>query len=174
MRNGNGHFEGTLGHNTIQLETEREVAEFESAAGDSGLYTYKASPEEMQAISADPQALEDLMEKLAGERLVQWLELAEERLAGSGVRLFINCGNDDPFSLDKLIDDSAAATFLEGRVVPIDDSQVRREPRLRQPDAVGLPARRARERVGEPHGRDARALERRAGNADLQLPLPAV
>jgi Icc-related predicted phosphoesterase len=123
MRNGNGHYEGTLGHDTIQLETEREVAEFEAAAADSGLYTYKASREEMQEISSDPEALERIMERLAGERLTQWLELAEQRLGGTGVRLFINCGNDDPFSLDRVIEDSPAATFLEGRVVPIDDSR---------------------------------------------------
>jgi Icc-related predicted phosphoesterase len=123
MRNGNGHYEGTLGHDTIQLETEREVAEFEAAAADSGLYTYKASREEMQEISSDPEALERIMERLAGERLAQWLELAEQRLDGSGVRLFINCGNDDPFSLDRVIEDSPAATFLEGRLVPIDDSR---------------------------------------------------
>ena len=123
MRNGNGHYEGTLGHDTIQLETEREVAEFEAAAADSGLYTYKASREEMQEISSNPEALERIMERLAGERLAQWLELAEQRLDGTGVRLFINCGNDDPFSLDRVIEDSPAATFLEGRLVPIDDSR---------------------------------------------------
>jgi Icc-related predicted phosphoesterase len=123
VRNGNGRFEGTLGHNTIELETDREISEFETAAGDAGLYTYKTSPEEMRAISSDPELLESVMEKLAGERLVQWLELAEQRLAGTGARLFVNCGNDDPFSLDQLIEDSAAATFLEGRVVPIDDTR---------------------------------------------------
>jgi uncharacterized protein len=123
VRNGNGHFEGTLGHNTIELETDREIVEFETAAADSGLYTHKASPEEMQAISSNPELLESVMEKLAGERLVKWLELAEQRLAGTGTRLYINCGNDDPFSLDQIIEDSAAATFLEGRVVPIDDSR---------------------------------------------------
>jgi Icc-related predicted phosphoesterase len=123
VRNGNGHFEGTLGHNTIELETDREISEFETAAGDAGLYTYKTSSEEMQAISSNPELLESVMEKLAGERLVQWLELAEQRLAGTGARLFVNCGNDDPFSLDQVIEDSAAATFLEGRVVPIDDTR---------------------------------------------------
>ncbi|HSZ03682.1 MAG TPA: hypothetical protein VK778_00630 [Solirubrobacteraceae bacterium] len=123
VRNGNGHFEGTLGHNTIELESDREIAEFETAAADSGLYTYRTSPEEMQAISSNPELLESVMEKLAGERLVKWLELAEQRLAGTGARLYVNCGNDDPFSLDQIIEDSAAATFLEGRVVPIDDSR---------------------------------------------------
>jgi Icc-related predicted phosphoesterase len=123
VRNGNGRYEGTLGHNTIELETDREISEFEAAAGDAGLYTHRASAEEMQEISADPEALERLMEGLARERLVQWLELAEQRLAGTGVQLFVNCGNDDPFSLDEVIEDSPAATFLEGKLVPIDDSR---------------------------------------------------
>jgi Icc-related predicted phosphoesterase len=122
LRNGNGHFEGTLGHKTIAMETEREVAEFEASAGDAGLYTYKAERDEIEAISGDPAALEELMEKLAVERLAEWMALAEERLAETGARLFVNCGNDDPFSLDRVVEDSAA-TFLEGRLVAIDEAR---------------------------------------------------
>jgi Icc-related predicted phosphoesterase len=120
---GNGHSEGTLGHKTIEMETERELKEFETAAADAGLYTYRASAEEVDAISSDSEALERLMERLAGERLAEWLELAGERLAGTGARLFVNCGNDDPFSLDRIVEESSAATFLEGRVVPIDETR---------------------------------------------------
>lgn len=123
VRTNGSRFAGTLGHATVELETERELAEFEATAGDHGLYTYRGTAEEIDAISADPQALEDLMEKLAVQRLAEWLELAEDRLSGTGVGLFINCGNDDPFSLDKVIDDSPAATFLEGRIVPIDETR---------------------------------------------------
>jgi Icc-related predicted phosphoesterase len=118
---GNGHFEGTLGHKTITMSTDREVSEFKDAAADAGLYTYVTTHEEMDAVASDPTRLEDLMETLAGERLAEWLGLAEQRLAGTDVRLLINCGNDDPFSLDNIIEGSEAATFLEGRLVPIDD-----------------------------------------------------
>ena len=38
VRKGNGHYEGTLGHKTIEMETDRELAEFEKDAGDAGLY----------------------------------------------------------------------------------------------------------------------------------------
>ena len=41
VRNGSGHWQGTLGHKTITMETERERSEFETAAGDAGLYTYQ-------------------------------------------------------------------------------------------------------------------------------------
>lgn len=123
VRNGSGHFEGTLGHKKLELETDRELSEFEESAGDFGLYTYRAERDEMEAIAQDEAALEDLMEKLAVERMAQWMALAEDRLAGTEVGLFVNCGNDDPFSLDAVIDDSPAATFLEGRVVPIDETR---------------------------------------------------
>jgi uncharacterized protein len=118
VRNGRGRFEGTLGHKTIEMETEREVAQFEADAGDAGLYTYRAERDEIEAISADEAELEQLMEKLAVERMAEWLALAEERLEGTGVRLYVNCGNDDPYSLDRLIEESAA-TFLEGKVVEV-------------------------------------------------------
>jgi uncharacterized protein len=118
VRNGRGHFEGTLGHKTVEMETEREVAEFESDAGDAGLYTYRAEPDEIEAIGADEAQLEALMEKLAVQRMSEWLELAGERLEGTGVSLYVNCGNDDPYSLDAVIEESSA-TFLEGKVVEV-------------------------------------------------------
>jgi uncharacterized protein len=118
VRNGRGHYEGTLGHKTIEMETERELAEFEADAGNAGLYTYRAEPDELEAISADEAKLEQLMEELAVQRMSEWLALAEERLAGTGVRLYVNCGNDDPYSLDAVIE-ASEATFLEGKVVEV-------------------------------------------------------
>jgi Icc-related predicted phosphoesterase len=123
LRGGNGHFEGTLGHKTIRLETEREIAEFEADAANAGLYTYRTTHDEMEALAAEPSGLEKLIERLAGERLANWLALAQDRLVETGARLYINCGNDDPFSLDAIIEQSQAATFLEGRVVEIDDGR---------------------------------------------------
>lgn len=121
VRNGS-HFGATLGHKTITMETEREVTEFEANAGDAGLYTYRGERDEIEAITADESKLEKLMEKLAVERMREWLALAEERLEGTGVRLFVNCGNDDPYSLDPVIEESAA-TFLEGKVVEITEGR---------------------------------------------------
>jgi uncharacterized protein len=118
IKNGDGRYEGTLGHKTLHLETERELSEFEADAGDSGLYTYRTTHEEMNGISGDEAALEGLMEKLAGERLAEWMALAEERLPATGARLFVNCGNDDPFSLDAIVEESSA-TFMEGKILEI-------------------------------------------------------
>jgi Icc-related predicted phosphoesterase len=122
-RTRDGHLTGTLGHRAVRIETDRERQEFEKAAADAGLYTYVATEDELAEIEAKPEALERLMARLAAERLERWLELAGERLDGSGVRLLVNCGNDDPFELDRVIEGSPAATFLEGRIVDIDETR---------------------------------------------------
>jgi Icc-related predicted phosphoesterase len=123
LRGSNGHYEGTLGHKTLRMETEREIADFEADAANAGLYTYRTTQEEMEAVAAEPAGLEKLIERLAGERLANWLALAQDRLVETGARLYINCGNDDPFSLDAIVEESPAATFLEGRVVDIGDGR---------------------------------------------------
>src|SRR3972149_5068828 len=46
-------------------------------------------------MQADPQAVDDLFHTLAKELLLAWVQLAQERLAGTGMRCYITGGNDD-------------------------------------------------------------------------------
>ncbi|MBE7470051.1 MAG: hypothetical protein HS114_13035 [Anaerolineales bacterium] len=51
--------------------------------------------DEFQAIQSDPAAIDALFHQLARERLEEWVELAETRLAGTGIKCFVTGGNDD-------------------------------------------------------------------------------
>jgi Icc-related predicted phosphoesterase len=86
---------------------------------DQGGYPYRTTAEELAAIQDDDAAVEALFERLACESVGRWLELAEERLAGSGVRCLIPPGNDDPPAIDRLLDESAATENPEGRPVEV-------------------------------------------------------
>lgn len=55
------------------------------------------------------------------ETLGRWLELAEERLAGTGVRCFFAPGNDDPAFVDDILRTSAVAVNPENTVVDLGD-----------------------------------------------------
>jgi Icc-related predicted phosphoesterase len=116
-----GSYEGHLAGRDHVLASEDEIAAFEKAAADGGLYAYRTTTDEVKRIEAEPQLVEDVFLKLAQERLQQWLDIADERLADSNVKLIINCGNDDPFELDEMIDRSSAASFAEGRLIDIDE-----------------------------------------------------
>jgi uncharacterized protein len=102
------------------LRSAEELAQFERSVADAGLYAYRTTPDEVAELSEKPELVERAFRSLARERLERWLEVAAERLKGSGTRLLINCGNDDPFELDDVIAASECAVFLEGQLVDID------------------------------------------------------
>ena len=113
-----------------------EIGEFEKQAANAGLYAFQATSDDVSELETNPQAVEDYFLLACAEvRVERWLTLAAERLAGTGVRLIINCGNDDPLDLDDLLRTSEIAVFAEGRTVEIDE---RRSPW----SVLGLPIRR--------------------------------
>ena len=105
----------------VVLDSAEAIREFAGTVANAGQYAFETTPEEVAAMDADPALVEDRFIELARRRLEQWVALAEERLAGSGVNVIINCGNDDPFQLDAVLDGSSLVAFPEGRLVQLDD-----------------------------------------------------
>ena len=54
----------------------------------------------------------------------RWVALADERLAGSGVRCLVSGGNDDFFEVDDVLRTSSVIEVPEGRVVDIDGHEL--------------------------------------------------
>ncbi|MGA8334008.1 MAG: hypothetical protein WB761_04660, partial [Solirubrobacteraceae bacterium] len=115
------HYVATMGSGEVRLESSDEIREFEKQAANAGLYAFQATSDDVTELETNPQAVEDYFLRLAEVRVERWLTLAAERLAGTGVRLIINCGNDDPLDLDDLLRTSEIAVFAEGRTVEIDE-----------------------------------------------------
>jgi Icc-related predicted phosphoesterase len=121
MALGNGRHRGTLAGREMILESAQDLSGFERAAADGGLYSYGTTPEEVSVLESDAPAVERLFRRLARQRLERWLAIAEDRLKTSGTRLYMNCGNDDPFELDQLISGSGFAIFPEGQLLELDE-----------------------------------------------------
>ncbi len=122
--NGDGGYVATLGAGDLHLHSEDEIRDFEKQAANAGLYAFRGTHDDVEELASSKQAVEERFLTLARDRLGRWLALAEERLTGTGVRLFINCGNDDPLALDDMLRASPIAVFPEGRVIEIDDKRV--------------------------------------------------
>jgi Icc-related predicted phosphoesterase len=71
----------------------------------------------------DPLVQKGLFQNLAAARLSEWIAFAEERLAGTPIRMFLTGGNDDePAVLDVLdAHDGDRVVACEGRLVELDD-----------------------------------------------------
>jgi uncharacterized protein len=87
-----------------------------------GFYWQVMAREEYEAAEADPLAIMGLFQEQAARRLAAWMELAEERLRGTGVRLYLTGGNDDdPTVLQELERGGGESVVAcEGRVVDLD------------------------------------------------------
>jgi Icc-related predicted phosphoesterase len=124
IREANGHHRATLQGRTEHLETQAELNKLRDRIGLLGFYCRVMEEDEFRATQADPAAVEALFHELARERLVNWIELAEARLKGTGIRVYVTGGNDDyPDVLAVLEREGAQSLFgCEDRVVQIDDA----------------------------------------------------
>src|SRR5215471_17383376 len=74
---------------------------------------------EVAALGGDQAKLDALFSKEIKSRVAQWLDLAAERLEGSGVPLVLIPGNDDPYDIDSSLATSQYCVNADGSIVDI-------------------------------------------------------
>jgi Icc-related predicted phosphoesterase len=99
--------------------TPEEAAEAETRIRDMGFYPYRTTDEELDATWDQPEAVEQVFLTLMRQTLTRWLDLAEQRLAGTGIRLYAMTGNDDPPELQQMLRDSAVLTETEDSLLDL-------------------------------------------------------
>src|SRR6266567_6049131 len=109
-----------LGETSI-LESEEAIAAFERQVRHAGAYPFRTTQEEVAAMEADRTLVDRLFTRLMKESVERWCSIAEERLRGSGVRCFIDAGNDDEPEIVEVLKQASYVEMPEGRVVMIDD-----------------------------------------------------
>jgi Icc-related predicted phosphoesterase len=98
-----------------------EVERMEKLITRSGSYPYRTGEAELKRIGQDHARVEELAKELAVERVRHWIRLAEERLADSGVRVFMSGGNDDVYEIDDVLDGSSLVVNHNNKVVALDE-----------------------------------------------------
>jgi Icc-related predicted phosphoesterase len=92
---GGGRYLATVDDRRVELDGESEVAEAKKRIAVAGGYYMVMGPEEAEALENDPEEMEKVFAARVRDRLEEWVELAEERLAGTDVKCYITGGNDD-------------------------------------------------------------------------------
>lgn len=118
---GDGTWKGVLLQQEFLLQTEDEVREFEKRVSSRGYYPFRASPELMNEFRADPQKVDAFFNQQMLRVIEQWMELADQKLDGTGVKCYVCPGNDDHFAVDEVIRRARCVTLAEGRVVELGD-----------------------------------------------------
>ncbi len=126
IREAGGHYRATIHGRVERFQTEAEVEAAKQLIGFLGFYDTVMDGDEYEATRADPAAIDRLFIKLARERLIRWMDLAESRLAGTGIRCYATGGNDDVPEVMAAMDRSDTRSFIgcEGRAVQLDDRHI--------------------------------------------------
>jgi Icc-related predicted phosphoesterase len=124
VEEGQGRWHATLLENRRDFESEDEVKEFEDSVKRRGYYPFRTDPDEMSELESD----EDLRNKLFYKEMLgtieRWMQMADEKLEGTGIECFVSPGNDDQFEVDEIISSAKRVQLAEGKVVEFGDFQM--------------------------------------------------
>ncbi|HKT45207.1 MAG TPA: metallophosphoesterase [Gaiellaceae bacterium] len=121
---GGGHWHATLLENRKEMTGEDEVAAFEAAVIKRGYYPFRTNLDELRELEAEESRWHGLFHEKMLETVEKWMRMADEKLGGTGVRVFCCPGNDDQFEVDEIIENANTVELAEGRVVDIDGFQM--------------------------------------------------
>lgn len=120
-RQPSGAYLTTFAGEDLEFTSDDDVASFKKQIANMGFYPATMDEEEFLTIKSSQEAQDQLFRELISRRLEQWLEYAENKLQGTGVRVFAAPGNDDFFEVDELLNASGMIELLEMKVHRLTD-----------------------------------------------------
>lgn len=126
VREPGGSYRARLQGKDHHITSDDEMREFKRSLQTLGFYWQEMDPDEYRSYEGQQDRIDDLFDVLAKDRLKGWVALAEERLAGTHVQVFLCGGNDDTDEVLSAVDEVAQDRVVnaENRVVPLDDEHV--------------------------------------------------
>jgi Icc-related predicted phosphoesterase len=124
VQQGSGRWQATLQENRREFETEEELKEFEDAVRRRGYYPFRTDPDEMSDLEKDEKLRDKLFHTEMLGTVERWMDMADEKLEGTGIQCFVSPGNDDQFEVDEIISSAKLVTLAEGEVVEFGDFQM--------------------------------------------------
>jgi len=118
---GDGTFKAHMLGDEITVKAAPEVEGIMRKSKTLGFYPYRTSNEEWSEIESNHQKYDGLFRKLATERLQAWVALAEQKLKGKGVTVYVTGGNDDPQYVEQFLKEQQFIIDPEDTVVTISD-----------------------------------------------------
>jgi len=154
VRDAGGVWRAGLHGQKHHLTTPEELAEFKKRLDTLGFYWFECDPDVYHWYEGHQDRIDQKFDELAKARLGEWVELAEERLAGTHVRVYLCGGNDDTDEVLTDLDDAQDRVVkCENRIVPIDDEHVLVTVGYSTPTPWETPRERTDEEIGEVIGK---------------------
>lgn len=120
VKKGNGSYIAHFQNSEVSIDSETDARTFSQKLRDIGFYPYLTDIEEMQRLHENRSEADSIFRQLILETVKRWMQLADEKLTGSGVRFLFILGNDDDYFLDEALAQSQVMENVDGQVVRLD------------------------------------------------------
>ena len=118
---GGDKYKVTLLEQESILEGQEAVDKMVATIQNRGYYPYVTNPDEVHEISNTPGRSDELFLDMVLATLNRWMDYADNKLAGTGIRCYVCPGNDDVFEIDDTIAASKSVRSVEGQVIELDE-----------------------------------------------------
>jgi len=106
--------------NQYSLKSTQEIEDLEKKIRFTGYYPYRTTPDETEEMRRNPTALDEVFIEVMIDTLRCWVRMAEERLKGKGIKVYITGGNDDRPEIEEVLKSSSFVVDPEGEAVTLD------------------------------------------------------
>jgi Icc-related predicted phosphoesterase len=104
------------------IKRQEELEEIEKYVRILGYYPYRTDVEGLTELSTSAAKRQEVFRKLMIETLRRWLKIADEKLEGTNVKIFVTPGNDDDFIIDSVFEESKRVINVGDKVIYLDDA----------------------------------------------------
>jgi Icc-related predicted phosphoesterase len=98
-----GRWETTMFEQHVTLDSEEAVRDVEAKILNRGYYPIRVSEEEYRHMQEDEDAVDKRFKEVMLEGTDRWIAMADDRLAGKGIRAIVCPANDDMFEIDPIL-----------------------------------------------------------------------
>jgi uncharacterized protein len=120
----NGHYSGEFLGQQFEASTEAEAVEIEQRIRFNGFYPRRTDPDELESMRVNEEHRNRIMEEEMVRSVEHWLEIAEEKLAGTDTICVTIPGNDDSFAIDAALNGSTRVLNCDGRLIDFGSVQI--------------------------------------------------
>ncbi len=119
VKEPNGTYHATYADSRREAKNDEELRELESQIRLAGFYPYMTNPEQMAELQRDEKKVDTLFKQVMLDNVKRWVELAEQRLKGTGISVYITGGNDDLPEITPILQGSSFVVDPEEKVIEL-------------------------------------------------------
>jgi Icc-related predicted phosphoesterase len=120
VHQGGKNYKVTLLEQEFQITNEDELADMRKRVRSRGYYPYMTTPDEIAELDKDPDRVSGIFLQEVLNVVQQWMDLADKKLDGTGMKVYCCPGNDDVEEVDEIVRASRSVILAEGQVTRLD------------------------------------------------------